>query len=183
METQLVLSSGSSEQTLYWGKLLGVLLEGGDVVALIGELGTGKTTLAQGIAEGLGVSKECYVTSPTFTIINEYKGRVPVYHLDFYRIESPSEIENLGLEEYFLGEGVAIIEWAEKIEKFLSREYLMIMLEYVEYSVRKMSMRGIGRRYGEIIKAVEMKIYKTAGKEFNHRKHNSTMIEEWFLGS
>jgi len=161
MQPHLVLSSGSSEQTLYWGKLLGMLLEGGDVVALIGELGTGKTTLAQGIAEGLGVSKECYVMSPTFTIINEYKGRVPVYHLDFFRIDSPSEIENLGLEEYVLGEGVAIIEWAEKIEKFLYKEYLMIMMEYVEYSVRKMSMRGVGRRYGEIIKEVEMEIYKT----------------------
>jgi len=158
MEPQLVLSSKSPEQTLYWGKLLGMMLEGGDVVALIGELGTGKTTLTQGIADGLGVGKECYVTSPTFTIINEYKGRVPVYHLDFYRIESPSEIENLGLEEYLLGEGVAIIEWAEKIKKFLSREYLMIILDYVEYSVRKMSMRGVGRRYGEMIKKIEMKI-------------------------
>ena len=169
MEPQLVLESKSPEQTLYWGELLGMFLKEGDVIALIGELGTGKTTLTQGIAYGLRVGKECYVTSPTFTIINEYKGRVPVYHLDFYRIESPSEIKNLGLEEYLFGEGVAIIEWAEKIEEFLPREYLMIVLEYVKYSVRKMSLKGIGRRYGEMAKKVEMKIYETTGKEFNHR--------------
>lgn len=177
MEPQLVLESNSPEKTLYWGELLGMLLKEGDVVALIGELGAGKTTLTQGIAYGLGVGKECYVTSPTFTIINEYKGRVPVYHLDFYRLESPSEIKNLGLEEYLFGEGVAIIEWAEKIEEFLPREYLMIVLEYVEYNMRKVSLKSIGRCYDEIIKAVEMKIYETTGKEFNHREHSSIMIE------
>jgi tRNA threonylcarbamoyladenosine biosynthesis protein TsaE len=157
VEPQLVLISESPEQSLYWGKLLGMLLKEGDVVALVGELGAGKTTLTQGIADGLGVGKECYITSPTFTIINEYKGRVPVYHLDFYRIDSPSEIENLGLEEYLQGKGVAIVEWAEKIETFLPREYLMIMLDYVDYSVRKMGMRGIGTRYAEIVKSIEMK--------------------------
>lgn len=156
-EPQLVLSSKSLGQTLYWGKCLGRLLGRSDVVALVGELGTGKTTLVQGMADGLGVDKGCYVTSPTFTIINEYKGRVPIYHLDFYRIDSTSEVENLGLEEYLLGDGVVLIEWAEKIEAFLPKEYLMISLEYVDYSVRKMSMRGIGMRYSEMVKAIEMK--------------------------
>lgn len=158
MEPPLVLSSKSPEQTLYWGKLLGMLLQRGDVVALIGELGSGKTTLTQGIADGLGVGKECYITSPTFTIINEYKGRLPVYHLDFYRIDLPSEVENLGIEEYFQNDGVAIVEWAEKIGTFLPAEYLMIMLEYIDFRVRKMSMRGIGRRYGEIVKTITTKI-------------------------
>ncbi|MCK5514523.1 MAG: tRNA (adenosine(37)-N6)-threonylcarbamoyltransferase complex ATPase subunit type 1 TsaE [Deltaproteobacteria bacterium] len=162
METQkaqLVLSSESPEQTLYWGKLLGMLLDGGDVVALIGELGAGKTILTQGIANGLGVGNDYYVTSPTFTIINEYKGRMPVYHLDFYRIESPLEIDNLGLEEYLPGEGVAIIEWAEKIEGFLPKEYLMIILGYADYNVRKVNMRGIGERYCNIVNKIEMEIY------------------------
>lgn len=163
MEPQLVLSSKSPEQTLYWGKCLGRLLEGGDVVALVGELGAGKTTLAQGISNGLGVSDECYVTSPTFTIINEYMGRVPVYHLDFYRIDSLSEVENMGLEEYFQGKGVALVEWAEKIEPFLPGNYLMVFLEYVDYSVRKISMKGMGKRYREVLKEIETKIYETAG--------------------
>jgi tRNA threonylcarbamoyladenosine biosynthesis protein TsaE len=171
MEPQLVLESKSPEHTLYWGELLGMLLREGDVVALIGELGAGKTTLTQGIACGLGVGKECYLTSPTFTIINEYEGRIPVYHLDFYRIDLPSDVENLGLEEYLQSDGVAIIEWAEKIEKILPREYLMIVLEYVEYSVRKMSMKGIGRRYGEMVRKIEMRIYGTTGKELSQGEH------------
>ncbi len=162
-KTQLILSSESPAQTMYWGKLLGMLLAGGDVVALVGELGGGKTTLTQGIADGLGVGKDCYVTSPTFTIINEYKGGVPVYHLDFYRIESPAEVDNLGLEEYFSGEGVAIVEWAEKIESFLPKEYLMIIFEYVDYSVRKVGMSGIGKRYIDIVDRMEMEICETAG--------------------
>ena len=161
MEPQLVLISKSHEQTLYWGRLLGMFLTGGDVVSLTGELGAGKTTLTQGIADGLGVSKGCYVTSPTFTIINEYKGRVPVYHLDFYRIDSSLEVENLGLEEYFHSNGVAVVEWAEKIKTFLPKEYLMVVLDYVDYSVRKMSISGIGARYTGIVKAFELKMFET----------------------
>ena len=160
MESQLVLLSKSHEQTLYWGRLLGMLLTKGDVVALVGDLGAGKTTLTQGIADGLGVDRECYVTSPTFTIINEYRGRVPVYHLDFYRIDSPSEVGDLGLEEYFQGNGVAVVEWAEKIKTFLPKEHLMIMLEYVDRGVRKMSIGGIGARYTEIVKAFELKTFE-----------------------
>ena len=158
-KTQLVLSSKNPEQTLHWGKLLGMLLDRGDVVALMGQLGAGKTTLTQGIAYGLGVGNDCYVTSPTFTIINEYKGRMPVYHLDFYRIESPLEFGNLGLEEYLPGDGVTIVEWAEKLEGFLPKEYLMIILEYADHNVRKVNMRGIGDRYCDMVNKIEMEIY------------------------
>jgi tRNA threonylcarbamoyladenosine biosynthesis protein TsaE len=163
MEPQLVLSSKSPEQTIYWGKCLGELLERGDVVSLTGDLGAGKTTLTQGISDGLGVGEDCYVTSPTFTIINEYMGRVPVYHLDFYRIDLLSEVENLGLEEYFQGNGVALIEWAEKIKTFLPENYLMVFLEYVDDSVRKISMKGIGKRYRDVLKEIESIIYETPG--------------------
>jgi tRNA threonylcarbamoyladenosine biosynthesis protein TsaE len=163
MEPQLVLSSKSPEQTLYWGKRLGELLERGDVVSLTGDLGAGKTTLTQGISDGLGVGEDCYVTSPTFTIINEYMGRVPVYHLDFYRIDLLSEVENLGLEEYFQGNGVALVEWAEKIKTFLPENYLMVFLEYVDDSVRKISMKGMGKRYREVLKEIESIIYETPG--------------------
>ena len=163
MEPQLVLSSKSPEQTLYWGKRLGELLERGDVVSLTGDLGAGKTTLTQGISDGLGVGEDCYVTSPTFTIINEYMGRVPVYHLDFYRIDLLSEVENLGLEEYFQGNAVALVEWAEKIKTFLPENYLMVFLEYVDDSVRKISMKGMGKRYRDVLKEIESIIYETPG--------------------
>ena len=88
---------------------------------------------------------------------------MPVYHLDFYRIESSAEVDNLGLEEYFSGEGVAIVEWAEKIESFLPKEYLMIIFEYVDYSGRNVGMSGIGKRYIDMVNKIEMEICETAG--------------------
>jgi tRNA threonylcarbamoyladenosine biosynthesis protein TsaE len=105
----------SSDDTLSLGKKIGQHLEAGDIVFLFGDLGAGKTTLTQGIAQGLGVNRDEYVRSPTFTLVNEYRGEVPVFHVDLYRIASSHELEDLGLEEVFSGEGISIIEWAEKL--------------------------------------------------------------------
>lgn len=105
----------SSDDTLSLGKKIGQHLEAGDIIFLFGDLGAGKTTLTQGIAQGLGVHKDEYVRSPTFTLVNEYRGKVPVFHVDLYRIASSHELEDLGLEEVFSGEGISIIEWAEKL--------------------------------------------------------------------
>ena len=151
MKTPIVLSSDSPDQTYTWGRALGMLLNRGDVVALVGELGAGKTTLTQGIIRGLGVAEDYYIGSPTFTLINEYEGRVPVYHLDFYRIESPSEVVHLGLEEYLDGDGVAIIEWADKIEALLPEEHMMVQLAYVDYHVRTLDIMSTGPRYEIVV--------------------------------
>lgn len=105
----------SPEETQRLGEKVGGHLQVGDIVLLFGDLGAGKTTLTQGIARGLGVSKEEYVRSPSFTLVNEYHGKIPVFHIDLYRMSSLPEIENLGLEEAFSGKGVAIVEWAEKL--------------------------------------------------------------------
>jgi tRNA threonylcarbamoyladenosine biosynthesis protein TsaE len=105
----------SPEGTLSLGEKIGQRLQTGDIVFLFGDLGAGKTTLTQGIARGLGVAREEYVRSPTFTLVNEYKGKVPVFHIDLYRITSSLELEDLGLEEAFSSEGVSIVEWAEKL--------------------------------------------------------------------
>ncbi|MFH1386380.1 MAG: tRNA (adenosine(37)-N6)-threonylcarbamoyltransferase complex ATPase subunit type 1 TsaE [bacterium] len=99
------------------GKKIGAFLLPGEVLALTGELGAGKTTLIQGIAEGLGVKD--YVTSPTFIIINEYQGRLPFFHFDLYRLDNLSDIEDLGVEEYFKRDGVCVVEWAEKLKELL----------------------------------------------------------------
>lgn len=106
-------TTNSTDETLQLGENLGKRLSPGDTVLLFGDLGAGKTTLTQGIARGLGLGDKEYVRSPSFTLINEYKARCPIYHIDLYRIESFSEIENLGLED--LVSGVTIIEWAEKL--------------------------------------------------------------------
>ena len=110
----LVLHSASPDATHALGERLGRLLQSGDVVLLTGDLGAGKTALAQGIARGLGVVGP--VSSPTFTILKEYAGRIPLYHFDLYRIEHPDELEALGFADYFYGDGVSVVEWAERGE-------------------------------------------------------------------
>ena len=108
-------STHTPEETVQLGTKIGESLQSGDLVLLFGDLGAGKTTLTQGIARGLGVAEDEYVRSPSFTLINEYRGRMPVFHIDLYRIESASQLENLGLEEILFGEGTSIVEWAEKL--------------------------------------------------------------------
>lgn len=119
------------------GRIIGENLTGGDFVALTGELGAGKTCLTQGIAKGLGILEEYYVTSPTFTLINEYPGRVSLYHMDVYRLSGSRDLENMGYEEYFYGDGVVVIEWAEKVDDIIPAEALLINLEHCNGNKRK----------------------------------------------
>ena len=125
----------SAEETVELGKRIGVFLVPNDVVALVGPLGAGKTTLIQGIAEGAGVKD--YVTSPTFIIINEYQGRVPFFHVDLYRLEDVGEIEDLGIGEYFERGGVCVIEWAEKLKELEPKSCHEIEMEIVSETERK----------------------------------------------
>lgn len=118
------LTSEQEKTTYKIGFKLGTMLERGDVVCLTGDLGAGKTTMAKAISEALGVKED--VTSPTFTIIHEYAGRIPVYHFDAYRIRKIEEAEDLGFEEYFYGEGVCIVEWASVIEEIIPEKRLWI---------------------------------------------------------
>jgi len=130
MMTRFDLISNSPGSTLDIGRIIGENLTGGQVVALTGELGTGKTCLTQGIAKGLGISEKYYITSPTFTLINEYPGRVPLYHMDVYRLSGPGDLEDMGYAEYFYGDGVVVVEWAEKVADILPAGALMIDLEH-----------------------------------------------------
>lgn len=110
------------------GQELAGILSPGDILILSGELGTGKTTLTQGLAQGLEVSTP--VTSPTFTLIQEHQGRCPLYHIDLYRLEDPEAMLELGLEEYFGGEGITVVEWGERLDPYLPPAFLQIKLEY-----------------------------------------------------
>ncbi len=112
--------SNSREETLRFGRSFSKQLKAGDVMGLWGTLGSGKTTLIQGICQGLGVKQ--VVNSPTFTLINEYNGRLPVYHFDFYRLD-PDQLTDLGLEEYFYGEGICLIEWPDIAESDLPKHH------------------------------------------------------------
>ena len=111
------ISTDSYEKTLILGDQLGKCLKPGDIVLLFGDLGAGKTTLTQGICQGLGLNKGEYIRSPTFTLVNLYQGRIPINHIDLYRLDSIAEIEALGLEEYLFSNNVSLIEWPEKLRQ------------------------------------------------------------------
>src|SRR3972149_1497531 len=144
----------SPEQTEHLGELLGARLGRGGGVCLYGGLGAGKTSLAYGIAMGLEV-KEQYITSPTFTLVNEYEGRVPFYHIDLYRLKTPSELEGIGFEEYIESDGVTVIEWADQAEDELPEECLSIYLSYVSENSREMGFLAEGERYEKLLKGLK----------------------------
>lgn len=151
---KFVYISQSPEGTKNLGEKLGKLLQEGDLVALNGDLGAGKTCLIQGIAVGLN-SKD-YVSSPSFSIIKEYSGDKPIYHFDLYRLTQPEELETLGYEEYFYGNGVTLIEWAEKIKHYLPESRLLIRIKMGEdYLSRKILFEPSGRRYLEILEDIK----------------------------
>ncbi|MCG0278760.1 MAG: tRNA (adenosine(37)-N6)-threonylcarbamoyltransferase complex ATPase subunit type 1 TsaE [Thermanaeromonas sp.] len=149
----------SEESTRHLGRVLGELLKPGDVVLLCGSLGAGKTTLAQGLGIGLGVKER--ITSPTFTLIQEYKGRYPLYHIDLYRLETLEDIQELGLLEDYLGRsGIAVVEWGEKLRKFLP-ERLEIHLETVSQGGRWARFKPYGQRYQDLVAEVNRLLLST----------------------
>ncbi|OPZ93206.1 MAG: tRNA threonylcarbamoyladenosine biosynthesis protein TsaE [Firmicutes bacterium ADurb.Bin419] len=127
----------SADETMLAGKALGNILSIGDVVCLTGDLGTGKTAFTNGIAGALGI--EDYITSPTFTIVNEYKTEIPLYHFDVYRISDPEEMYDIGFEEYLYGDGVVVIEWAELIKDILPDDLIWV-------EIRKNLSAGVDAR-------------------------------------
>jgi tRNA threonylcarbamoyladenosine biosynthesis protein TsaE len=151
----MVLQTRNTSETIRIGKRIGGHLQPGDVVGLVGELGTGKTQLIKGLAAGVGVGNPTYLTSPSFTLINEYKGKIPFYHIDLYRLGSEREVEGLGLEEYFHGEGITAVEWADKIPSFLPKELLWIHLHYTGKHTRSLEILGKGKRYLNLVDQIQ----------------------------
>jgi tRNA threonylcarbamoyladenosine biosynthesis protein TsaE len=141
----LTFISHGPEETLAFGRQLGSLLAPGDVAALVGDLGAGKTCLVQGIARGLDVPESSCVRSPSFMILNVYPGRCPVNHLDLYRIEGDAELEEIGYREIFYGEGVTVIEWADKIGHLLPEDHLRITLGFLDETGRAITIQGVGQ--------------------------------------
>ncbi len=133
--------TSSPEETKKLAEKLVSQLKAGDVLALEGELGSGKTQFVQGLARGLGVSEDGYVRSPSFTLLNEYKGRMPLYHFDFYRLHESLDLDDLGLEEYFDGEGITVIEWADKFPGAMPARTVHIKFEIIDENRRSIEMR------------------------------------------
>jgi tRNA threonylcarbamoyladenosine biosynthesis protein TsaE len=132
--------TNSPEETVQLGKSIGCALQAGDIILLFGDLGVGKTRFTQGICYGLGLDKNYYIRSPTFTLINEYSGKLPIYHIDLYRIDNQEEIYSLGLEEILFNNGVTVIEWAEKLRSSPKQENLLFNIqERIEISIKILS--------------------------------------------
>lgn len=139
--------STSAEDTKEIATFLATQLQAGDVITLEGDLGTGKTTFTKGLAHGLAIKRA--VTSPTFTIIKEYKGKLPLYHMDAYRLEYSEE--DIGFDEYFYGNGISVVEWPSFIEEYLPTQYLSILITAQNMETRSIRFIPKGKRYEKIV--------------------------------
>jgi len=167
--------SHSSAQTQRLGVRLGELVQGGELILLDGQLGTGKTTFTQGLAQGLGIVEN--INSPTFTLLKEYmaqtqsgdsKGalsyrRLALYHFDLYRLDNPDEIVDLGFEDYFFSDGISVIEWAEKAASFWPEEHLNIRLKMMSETKRGLLFIANGEHYRELLRQFQKNAYVTTG--------------------
>lgn len=145
---ELALSSPAQTDAL--GRALGRILKGGDVLALVGELGSGKTSLIRGIAAGLGIARKA-VSSPTFVLAHEYRGRLPLFHLDLYRLREEAEAEERGLFSYFSVDGVTAVEWADRFPALLPPDHLRIHLEYGTGMGRLVRLTATGPRSSDLL--------------------------------
>ena len=149
LESVRSVTTQSPEGTREIGERLGKLAEPGDVILLVGDLGAGKTCLTQGIAWGLDI--EGYISSPSFVLVKQYTGRLTLYHMDLYRLDMIEEIADLGLDDYLYGSGVSVVEWAQKGLDVLPAEYLLIRLQPIGETERRIGFEPKGERYRRLV--------------------------------
>ena len=152
--------SRSEKQTKNCGKKLAQLLEGGEIIGLSGELGAGKTCFVRGVAEGLGVRSGAWIRSPTFTLINEYHGRLPVYHVDLYRVSDPAQQHGLNLREYLYGDGVSLVEWFEYLPIEEGEEFLEVTFEHGAANQRALTLAAHGERYERMLRSLRVQGFR-----------------------
>ena len=151
---QFQITTRTPDETQKLGKTIGKWIEHPLVIGLTGDLGSGKTAFVQGLAEGLEVPGDYYITSPTFTLINEYPGRFPLFHIDLYRLDGISDLEDIGLDELLYGQAVIAIEWAEKISDGLPAEHLTMTFEITDDDYRRISLIAYGHNLVNLIKTL-----------------------------
>ena len=154
----LKIVSKDPEETRRLGQELGRLAQPGDVLLLTGQLGAGKTCLTQGIAWGLGV--EGYATSPTFVVVNQYRGRFTLYHIDLYRIDTLAEVIDLGLDDYLYGDGVCVVEWADKALEAFPAERLLVEMGFISDTSRSIAFHPSGDRYKKLLSQFDRGVKK-----------------------
>lgn len=143
----------SPAETIKLGEKIAKFLSPGQIICLSGNLGAGKTTLTKGIAKGLKIDP-ALVNSPTFVIMNAYQGKLPLYHFDLYRLNQMQEMGLIGYDEFLYGEGVSLIEWGERLEKLLPKEYLSIQITQASEKVRTFCLEAVGAHYGLLLNKI-----------------------------
>jgi len=167
---KIVIQSRSASETVRIGKTIGSRLLPGDVVGLVGELGVGKTQFIKGLAAGVGIVNSAYISSPSFTLIHEYPGEIPFYHIDLFRLGREQEAEELGLEDYFQGGAITAIEWADHIPSLLPKELLFISIAYVDTNVRSLEIAGKGKRYWNLVDQIQRSEFGVRNSEIRRRE-------------
>jgi len=153
---QFQITTRTPDETQKLGKAIGKWIEHPLVIGLSGDLGSGKTAFVQGLAEGLEVPDGYYITSPTFTLINEYPGRLPLFHIDLYRLDDICDLEDIGLDELLHDPAVIAIEWAEKMSDDLPAEHLTMVFEITGDDYRKINLIAYGHNLVNLIKTLEL---------------------------
>ncbi|MGH7840902.1 MAG: tRNA (adenosine(37)-N6)-threonylcarbamoyltransferase complex ATPase subunit type 1 TsaE [Candidatus Binataceae bacterium] len=158
---QFIVESSSPRETKAWGRRLAALLEGGELLAFVGDLGAGKTCFIKGLARGLSLPEE-QILSPTFTMIQEHQGRLPLFHIDLYRLESV-RLDDLGLREYLFSEAVAAVEWFERLSEAEELSRLSITISYAGANRRTIAFEGVGERYRSIVERLGSRLRRNLG--------------------
>jgi tRNA threonylcarbamoyladenosine biosynthesis protein TsaE len=161
MKLRYLLDLASLDDTRAFGEHLGALAAPGDIITLAGSLGAGKTTLTQAIGKGLEVPDPFYITSPSFGLLHEYPGRIPLYHMDLYRLSSEEEIEELGFEDYLYGNGLSVIEWPERLGTLLPGDRLEIELNFAGETARTAVLTAFGEKWlAKITNSAELRRWR-----------------------
>lgn len=157
-QEHIQITTHSVTETQKLGQTLGAGIHQAIIIALTGDLGTGKTAFVQGLAKGLGVSEKYYITSPTFTLVNEYPGRRRLFHVDLYRIEHAPELAEIGLEEILREDAVIAIEWAEKLQSESLFDHLELHFKMIDDDTRRIDLFAYGHQAGNLLKALETRV-------------------------
>ena len=150
--------TSSGEETINLGLRLGTLLNEGDIVALAGDLGSGKTWFTKGVALGLEISSDTVITSPSFSLMNEYQGRCAFFHMDVYRLENVSDFINAGLDEYLYGNGVTVMEWADRWPEVLPEKSIKIQLVILDECSREITLTALHPKALRILKQIKEEV-------------------------
>jgi tRNA threonylcarbamoyladenosine biosynthesis protein TsaE len=159
-QSRITIETHSAAETREMGQKIGRLIDQPTIIALIGDLGSGKTAFVQGLAGGLGVPSEYYITSPTFTLVNEYPGRLPLFHIDLYRLETVRDLEDIGLDELLSDQAVLAIEWADRLALNFSTEYLSMHFEIIDDEIHRLHLIAYGQNGINLIQTLESQIKK-----------------------